>query len=264
MDDWRSYDLVAETYERVHAPRFREVARDLVELAGAARDSRALDVGTGTGVAAEVLAERGLDVIGVDPSLGMLAVGHRVRPTIPFVAAEAIDLPFRDGRFDLLTANFVLAHFAKVETALFDLHRVLRPGGTIAFSSWSDGPDAFQTAFREQIEQVVPRELLEPAYAEAAPWHERFRDRENVEEALIDAGFRRVRTEITSYRWSYGLEEYLDGLETWATGRFVRGMLGEQGWASFRERVRAVFTERFADPLNDFRDVILAVGTREA
>jgi ubiquinone/menaquinone biosynthesis C-methylase UbiE len=264
MDDWRSYDLVAETYERVHAPRFREVARDLVGLTDVPAGAEALDVGTGTGVAAEVLSERGDAVVGVDPSLGMLTVGHRVRPTIRFVAARAIDLPFRDGRFDLLTANFVLAHFAKVETALFDLHRVLRPGGTIALSSWSDGPDAFQAAFREQVEQVVPRELLEPAYAQAAPWHERFRDRVNVEEALIDAGFRHVRTEIASYRWSYGLDEYLDGLETWATGRFVRGMLGEDGWASFRARVRAVFADRFADPLNDFRDVILAAGTRES
>jgi ubiquinone/menaquinone biosynthesis C-methylase UbiE len=264
MEDWRSYDLVAETYERVHAPRLGEVARDLIELAGPPPGARALDVGTGTGVAAEALAERGVSVVGVDPSTGMLAVAHRVRPTLPLAAAEAIDLPFRDCRFDLLTANFVLAHFAKVETALYDLHRVLRPGGTIAVSAWSDGPDAYQAAFREEVERVVPRELLEPAYAEAAPWHERFRDRANVEEALIDAGFRRVRTELASYRWTYGLDEYLDGLEVWATARFVRGMLGEHGWASFRTRVRGVFAQRFADPLNDFRDVILAVGTREA
>jgi demethylmenaquinone methyltransferase/2-methoxy-6-polyprenyl-1,4-benzoquinol methylase len=264
MEDWRSYDLVAENYERVHAPRFREVARDLIELAEPAPEARALDVGTGTGVAAEVLAERSISVVGADPSMGMLAVGHRVRPLLPLVAAEAIDLPFRDGRFDLVTANFVLAHFVKVETALYDMHRVLRPGGTIAVSSWSDGPDAFQEAFRGEVERVIPRELLEPAYAEAAPGHERFRDRENVEEALIDAGFRRVRTEVASYRWAYGVDEYLDGLEVWATGRFVRGMLGEAGWASFRTRVRDAFAQRFADPLNDFRDVILAVGTREA
>lgn len=264
MDDWRSYDRVAEAYERVHGPRFREVASDLVALADVPSGASALDVGTGTGVAAEVLAGRGAAVIGSDPSMGMLTVARRVRPTIAFVAARAIDLPFRDGRFDAVTANFVLAHFAKVETALYDLHRVLRPGGTIAVSSWSDGPDAFQAAYREQIEQVVPRELLEPAYATAAPWHERFRKRVNVEEALIDAGFRHVRSEVATYRWSYGLDEYLDGLEVWATGRFVRGMLGEDGWTAFRARVRAVFAERFADPLNDFRDVILAVGTREA
>ena len=40
--------------------------------------------------------------------------------------------------------NFVLAHFTKYETALFDMMRVLQPGGRVAFSSWSDGVDAYQ------------------------------------------------------------------------------------------------------------------------
>jgi ubiquinone/menaquinone biosynthesis C-methylase UbiE len=263
MEDWRSYDLVADAYERVHAPRLREVARDLVDLAAPSGDDRALDVGTGTGVAAAELAQRGISVVGADPSLGMLTVARRERPSLRLVAAEAIDLPFGDARFDLVTGNFVLAHFVKVETALYDLHRVLRRGGAIALSSWSDGPDAFQEAYRQEIEHVVPRDLLGPAYAEAAPGHHRFRDRAIVEEVLLNAGFRGVRTEIRRYRWVYGLEEYLDGLEVWATGRFVRGMLGEAAWSSFRLRVRAAFAQRFADPLNDFRDVILAIGTRE-
>jgi hypothetical protein len=34
MDDWRSYDRTAVTYEKVHAPRFAEPARDLAALAG--------------------------------------------------------------------------------------------------------------------------------------------------------------------------------------------------------------------------------------
>jgi len=39
-------------------------------------------------------------------------------------------------------------------------------------------------------------------------------------------------------------------------------MLGDGGWEAFRTRARARFAERFADPLNDFRDVILAIGTK--
>ncbi len=53
MNDWRSYDEVAETYERVHAPRLLEVARELVALAEVGEGQRVLDVGTGTGVAAQ-------------------------------------------------------------------------------------------------------------------------------------------------------------------------------------------------------------------
>jgi ubiquinone/menaquinone biosynthesis C-methylase UbiE len=262
VNDWRTYDDVAETYERVHAPRFREVARDLLQLLELPADARVLDVGTGTGVAAQAAADAGHPVVGADESPGMLTVGHRVRPGLPLVAATAIDLPFPDRSFDAVVGTFVLAHFTKVETALFDLIRVLRPGGRLAFSSWADGVDEYQIAWHEQVEAVVPREMLAPAYAEAAPGHDRFRDRDAVEEALLKAGLRHVRTEIVKYRWTYTLDDYLDGLGVWATGRFVRDMLGEEGWKAFMGRARVAFADRFADPLNDFREVVLAVATK--
>ncbi|MDH4111096.1 MAG: methyltransferase domain-containing protein [Actinomycetota bacterium] len=262
MSDWRTYDDVAETYERVHASRFEEVARDLIDMAAFAENARVLDVGTGTGVVAQVASDSGAAVTGIDESVGMLRVARRERPKVPVVAAQAIDLPFGPGRFDAVIGSFVIAHFNKVETALFDITRVLRGGGRIAFSSWADGVDAYQQTWRELIESVVPREMLAPAYAEAAPWHERFRSRTAFEEALIDAGFRHVRTEVFKYQWTYPLDEYLDGLQIWAIGRFVRDMLGESGWASLRERARATFTELYPDPLNDFREVIIATATK--
>jgi ubiquinone/menaquinone biosynthesis C-methylase UbiE len=265
MNDWRTYDLVADAYERVHAPRFVEPARDLVAIANPPAGGRVLDLGTGTGVAAEAALEsvgpEGL-VVGVDGSTRMLEVARRVRPGLLLASAEAIDLPFSNSTFDAVLGNFVLAHFRKVQTALYDAIRVLRPGGRLAMSAWSDAPDTFQTAFLELVENVVPRELLEPAWADVIPGHERFRSRAAIEQAFADAGLRHVRTEPRRYRWVYTLDDYLDGLEVFATGRFVRSMLGEQGWTSFRERVRATFAERFADPLNDVRDVILAVGTK--
>lgn len=262
MGDWRTYDDVAEIYERVHAPRFGEVAGDLVTLAELEPASRVLDIGSGTGVAAAVLAQAGHRPVGIDASLGMVEVGHRVRPGLPLVAAQALDLPFRGGTFDGAVGNFVLAHFTKVDTALFDVIRVVRPGGRIAFSSWADGIDAYQQTWRELIEAVVPREMLAPAYAEAAPGHERFRRRGPVEEALLEAGLRHVRTEVAKYRWVYTLDDYLDGLSVWAIGRFVRDMLGASGWKAFMDRAHATFAERFPDPLNDFRDVVLAVATK--
>jgi ubiquinone/menaquinone biosynthesis C-methylase UbiE len=260
MDDWRSYDGVAETYERVHASRFAEAARDLVALLALGDGQRVLDVGTGTGGGADEVVDAGAVVVGVDRSLGMLTVGHRVRPSIPFAAGEVIDLPFRDRSFDAVIGNFVLAHFVKVETALFDVARVLVPGGGVGFTAWADGKDAFSDTWLELVESVVPREMLAPAYGAAAPGHGRFQHPEAVEEALRDAGFRRVRTERRRYQWSYARDDLVEGLGTWTVGRFVRNMLGEQGWASLMERARTTFADRFPDPLNDFRDVILAVG----
>jgi len=260
MSDWRSYDEVATTYERVHAPRFIEPARDLVALAEIEPDERVLDVGTGTGACARAAREVGAAVVGVDPSVAMLRQADGAGPV---VAAQAIDLPFRDGAFDAITGNFVLAHFARVETALFDMVRVVRPGGRLAFSTWADGADAFQSAWHELIESVVPKELLEPSIEKVIPNHDRFTEREALESALHRAKLKQVRSEPRTYSWTYARDDYLDGVQVFALGRFARGMLGEAGWNAFMDRARAEFADRFPDPLVDHRDVLLAVGTKE-
>jgi ubiquinone/menaquinone biosynthesis C-methylase UbiE len=267
VKDWRSYDDVAETYERVHAPRVTEIARDLVEMAAVSPADRVLDVGTGTGVAAEaahaLTGAEGL-VVGVDPSVAMLRAGGRSGPGLSLVAASAIDLPFRDRTFDVVLGNLVVAHFTRYTTALFDMLRVLRSGGRLAISSWADKPDDLQKTWAELVEASVGPGLLEDARRQAVPWADRFADRTSIEETLIDAGLRNVRTDRFEYRFVYPLDEYVDGLSTWSTGRFVRSMLGEDGWRRFRERALATFAERFADPVNDFRDVWLALGTKPA
>ena len=262
MNDWRSYDEVAEIYERVHAPRMLEVARALVELVELSEGRRVLDVGTGTGVAAQAASESDARVVGIDPSTGMLVVGHRERPSLIFLAANAIDLPFRDGTFDAVTGNFVLSHFRRYDTALFDLLRVTKTGGRIGLTSWSDTKDELQDTWAELVGSVVPREMMEPVWAAAAPWHAKFADRQVFEDVLIGAGLRHVRTEKRQFRFQYSQADYLDGLGIGASGRFVREMLSDEGWTAFQERARATFSERFSDPMNDFRDVILAVGTK--
>jgi len=263
MDDWRSYDDVAATYERVHAPRFAEPARDLLALAGVQAGLRVLDVGTGTGVAAEAARSLGADAVGVDASPEMLRVGRAAHPELRLAAAEAIDLPFANGTFDAVVGTFVLAHFARVDTALFDIVRVVKTRGTVGFTSWADTRDAFGDTWLELVTDVVPRELLEPSVARAIPNHDRFTRRAAVEEALHDAGLRHVRTEPATYEWSYALDDYLDGLEVWAVGRFAKEMLGPESWTAFRARARSTFADRFPDPLHDRRDVLLAIGVKE-
>lgn len=263
MQDWRSYDGVAETYERIHAGRFVDVEKDLLELSRLQPNDRVLDVGTGTGAGIEAAEQAGAWATGIDASYPMVAEGRRVHPTLRLAAAEAVDLPFRDGSFDVVTANFVVAHFTKAETALHDMLRVLRPAGRVAISSWSDGRDTFADAWREMIETVVPRAMLEPTYGRAVPGHDRFAKRDELEKLFLDAGLRHVRSEPRRYRWIYGVDDYVDGLAVFATGRFVRQMLGDGEWSGFLDRAKATFRERFADPLNDFRDVLLCVGKKE-
>jgi SAM-dependent methyltransferase len=266
MDDWRSFDRVAAQYERANGPRFSQPARGLLELVGPLPEgTRVLDVGTGTGVTAAAAAEAGASlVVGLDPSIPMLATGLAAGRRFHAVGGLAIDLPFRDATFDLVTGTFVLNHFRKYETALYDIVRVTRHGGRLALATWASGVDDLQRTWRELVSAVGGDDMLDDVLRQAVPWEDRFAHRGPLEEALIDAGLQRVRTEPARYRFVYTIDEFLDGREAHATGRFVRSMLGEEGWAAFRERARAVFAERFSDPLNDFRDVILAVATKPA
>lgn len=262
MEDWRSYDSVAETYARIHAPRLAEPARDLVALTGVGPGKRVLDVGTGTGVAATAAAAAGGDVIGIDEAQGMLVQARAADGGLRLAAAGVIDLPFRGGAFDAVIGSFVIAHFTKYETALADMLRVLKPGGRFGVTAWSDGVDDLTRTWLDLVGTVVPREVLQTAMNERLPWRERFRDRAAVEETLMTAGVRQVRTEVRTYRFQYALEEYVEGLGTWATGRFVRSMLGEAAWNAFIERVHVAFADRFADPLTDRREVLFATGVK--
>jgi ubiquinone/menaquinone biosynthesis C-methylase UbiE len=262
VDDWRSYDDVAETYERVHAPRFAEPAAHVVALSEVGEGSRVMDLGTGTGVAAEAARRRGAWVVGVDRSFGMLAVGHEARPDLRLVAGDAIDLPFQTGTFDAVVSTFVLAQFTKAETALHDVVRVLRPGGMLAVSVWADRLDDLQRAWTELALQVVPKDVLTAAMKRAQPGRDRFADKAHLQQTLSRAGLERVRVESRRYRFTYQLDEYVDGLGAFSTGRFVRGMLGETGWTSFLERAKVAFRDRFADPLGDSRDALLAVARK--
>src|SRR5581483_8742386 len=89
VDDWRSDDAVAEIYERVHAHRMVEPARDLLAMSEPPSGGKVLDVGCGTGAAValahEMLGPSGL-AVGVDVSLGMLRVGAGARPGVRLAA----------------------------------------------------------------------------------------------------------------------------------------------------------------------------------
>jgi ubiquinone/menaquinone biosynthesis C-methylase UbiE len=259
--DWRSFDRVAEAYGRVRAPIHEPPARDLVDLLGSP-DGALLDVGTGTGVLAAVAREAGWSpVIGADRSVSMLA---QARPRgLAVVAADGIDLPFRDGRFAAVAASFSLHIFPRYDSALFDMLRVLAAGGRLGTATWARQDDEFSRAWRAVADAYATKELLDDAVRRAAPWEERFSDPHRVEETLRDAGLREVLVERRRYRITVSVADYLAGRETTAAGRFLHGVLGDALWERFRARVQEEFRSRFPDPIGDWYDVLLAVGVKE-
>jgi ubiquinone/menaquinone biosynthesis C-methylase UbiE len=96
---------------------------------------RALDVGTGTGTGARVLAERfpAAEVVGVDVATGMLEEARRLAPELWFVEGDAADLPFEAESFDLVANANMIPFLAEVA-------RVLKPGGWTVYA-FSSGPE---------------------------------------------------------------------------------------------------------------------------
>jgi ubiquinone/menaquinone biosynthesis C-methylase UbiE len=95
---------------------------------------RTLDLGTGTGQAAFVIAERfpETEVVGADLAPEMLAAAREATPApladrLRFEVADASKLPFEDGSFDLVTLANMIPFFDEVA-------RVTAPGGAAVFS----------------------------------------------------------------------------------------------------------------------------------
>jgi trans-aconitate methyltransferase len=191
----------------------------------------------------------------------MLGMARR-RGVRSVVASEAIDLPFRDGRFGAIGAAFALHTFPKHDTALFDMHRVLAPGGRLGAATWARQDDEFTRAWRGVAEAYATKDLLDDAVRRGAPWQELLSDPAKVEETLRDAGLRNVRVERRHYRVSVSLADHLLGRETSAAGRFLRATLGEALWERFRSQVDEEFRARFPDPIGDSYDVLLSVGIK--
>ena len=264
MNDFRQYTGVADTYERVRAPITSAVAADLVALAEPPDGARILDVGAGTGVAAEAAAKAvpGGFVCGVDRSVEMLVAGRRARPEFRAIAAEAIQLPFPDATFDVVLANFVIPEFKRYETALFDIMRVLRPGGRLAVSAWTLDEDELSKRWRALVEEAAGQEMVRSARAEAIPWAELFGRAPTLEQTLRDSGLRPVRVERRTYRFSMPRDDYVAEQSTRALGRFVREMLGDRGFEAFLDRVRAAYASAYGDEIQDSREALIAIGTK--
>jgi SAM-dependent methyltransferase len=93
---------------------------------------RVLDIGSGTGEHARLLAEAvGPDgeAVGVDPNPGMRTEAARRAPRARFVDGTVYDLPFPDASLDAVTCERVFQHLDQPEKATAEIARVLRPGG---------------------------------------------------------------------------------------------------------------------------------------
>ena len=123
-------------FESITTP---EAAR-LVRHAGITPGMRILDVGCGTGVVAITAARLGAVVNAIDLTPVLLERAREnariAQVDVDFHEGDAESLHFPDAHFDAVLSQFAHIFAPRPEVALAEMLRVLKPGGTIAFSTW--------------------------------------------------------------------------------------------------------------------------------
>jgi len=156
------------------AAQLAPVARVVVERAAPAAGEHVVDIGTGTGNAALLAAERGARVTGVDPASRLLevarvaAVDRGLEAT--FVSGEAASLPLPDGEADVVVSVFGVIFAPDPQAAAAEMARVSAPRGRIVFSAWIPGGTV--SAAVRAAGEAVRDALGGPAPPAPFRWHE--------------------------------------------------------------------------------------------
>jgi demethylmenaquinone methyltransferase/2-methoxy-6-polyprenyl-1,4-benzoquinol methylase len=148
--------------------------RRLIRLAGVRPGEHALDLCCGTGDLAFALSRQGARVVGLDFSAPMLAVAqarfrqgahaacasNRLQPATgnpQFLRGDALNLPFPDASFHIVTIGYGLRNLADFEQGLDEMARVARPGGRLLVLDFGKPAHAFWRAvYFGHLKWLVP------------------------------------------------------------------------------------------------------------
>jgi demethylmenaquinone methyltransferase/2-methoxy-6-polyprenyl-1,4-benzoquinol methylase len=175
-------------------------------------DARVLDLCCGTGDLMLALNQQSrARVFGSDFCHPMLVEAarksSRERAATPLFEADGLQLPLRDGSFDLITVAFGFRNFANYRKGLRELRRALKPGGTLAILEFSTPPNpVFAGLYRFYSTKVLPfvGGLLSgdrDAYTYLPESVRKFPNAENLARELREEGF----TEVAFERMTFGI-----------------------------------------------------------
>ena len=150
----RRYDVTNDVLSLGQDRRWR---RDVVDAVDPGAGEWVLDLAAGTGTSSQPFADAGAVVVPCDFSLGMLRVGKRARPALPFTAGDGTRLPFADDTFDAVTISFGLRNIVDPMAGLREMLRVTRPGGRLVVCEFSHPTwTPFRTVYLEYLMKALP------------------------------------------------------------------------------------------------------------
>jgi demethylmenaquinone methyltransferase/2-methoxy-6-polyprenyl-1,4-benzoquinol methylase len=196
----KRYDLLNHVLSGNVDKRWRRIVASRVRDRLSSSNSRILDVACGTGDLSLTLFEiTGAGVVGTDFCRPMLDIAAgKTSGRIRYVEGDALDLPFRDGTFDVVTIAFGLRNLSNVESGLAELSRVLKPGGWVAVLEFSRPANAilrplFNLYFRKLLPCVgglISGSRSSYSYLPASV--QKFPDQSQLSFLMEQAGFEQV------------------------------------------------------------------------
>jgi ubiquinone/menaquinone biosynthesis C-methylase UbiE len=163
-----AFDRIGERYDDAFPHKSGQIIATQWVIDRLTAGARVLDVGCGTGLpSAGMLAESGLEVVGIDVSIEMLRLARRNVPSARFVAMDALELDHSLGEFDAVVAFFslIMLRRSEIPLAVRRMLAVLRPGGVVAIGMVEGDLDYVPIPFLGQVLAVTayPRTELEAA-----------------------------------------------------------------------------------------------------
>jgi len=150
----KRYDLVNDLLSLGRTKAWRKSTTKIIDPRPG---MKILDLAAGTGSSSEPLAAAGADVIPADFSEGMLEAGRKARPHLAFTKADALNLPFANGEFDVATISFGLRNTQNTEKALAEMLRVVKSGGHLVVAEFSSPTwRPFRTIYTNYLMKALP------------------------------------------------------------------------------------------------------------
>lgn len=138
----QAFSKAAQSYDSMSGLQ-RETGNKLVQqLSQHSPTSSALglDLGCGTGYFSAALSQHCQYLVGLDLAFGMLKYAKTERPEVRYwIQGDAEHLPLADNSLDWVFSSLALQWCDDLSAALTDIHRVLKPGGKLFFSTLADG-----------------------------------------------------------------------------------------------------------------------------
>ena len=155
------FDAVAKRYDITNDVlsfgQDRRWRHEVLTAVDPAYGDKVLDLAAGTGTSSQPFADAGATVVPCDFSIGMLQVGKKQLPHLPFTAGDGTQLPFADDTFDAVTISFGLRNIVDPVKGLAEMRRVTRPGGRLVVCEFSHPTwSPWRTVYLEYLMKTLP------------------------------------------------------------------------------------------------------------